>query len=201
MCFGGFEKKKRREADRRGSGLKKEGHGSSERTSALAHRRGQRRGQRRGNQHTSEDCSFLFSFFSASFYFRAFFCTDWRPYCTRFSLLPVPHRDGCRQGDAPLRPFPLFASFLYSVEGFHALRHDFGVSSSAAVVCLSSSVCGFPCLAKRQFGTFFLVVMKPQQSPESFIWPHIGIKSSGGIRSVSSHASSIELTFAFPRSR
>ena len=46
-----------------------------------------------------------------------------------------------------------------------------------------------------------LVIMKPQRPPKCFIWPHIGTKSGGAIRSAPSHASSIELTFALPRSR
>ena len=46
-----------------------------------------------------------------------------------------------------------------------------------------------------------LVIMKPRQSPETSNWPHTGTKSGGGVSSVSSHASSIELNFAIPRSR
>ena len=73
--------------------------------------------------------------------------------------------------------------------------------SCAALVSSSSLFCGLPCLGTRQFVTFLCVSMKPQQSPESFMWPHVGTRSSGGIRKVSPHASSIELRFAFPRSR
>ena len=43
--------------------------------------------------------------------------------------------------------------------------------------------------------------MNPQQPPESSIWPHIGTRSGGGIRSVVLHTSSIELSFDFRRSR
>ena len=43
--------------------------------------------------------------------------------------------------------------------------------------------------------------MKPQPSPDSSIWPRIGTKSSGWIRSVSSHIFSMELTQTCPRSR
>ena len=59
-------------------------------TSALAYRRG----QRRGNHHASK----VFPFpFRGAFPYRNFFCTAWRPHCGRFSLLPLPCRNGCRQ--------------------------------------------------------------------------------------------------------
>ena len=47
----------------------------------------------------------------------------------------------------------------------------------------------------------FFFSIGPQQSPESSIWPHIGTRSGGITKRVSSHPSSIELTFAFPRAR
>ena len=49
-----------------------------------------------------------------------------------------------------------------------------------------------PGMATRNFVTFLVVSMNPQQSPGSPIWPHIATKSGGGISSVN---------FAFPRSR
>ena len=65
----------------------------------------------------------------------------------------------------------------------------------------SSSVCRLPCLATGQLGKFLVLKTKPRQSTVSSIWPHIGTTSGGGIRSVSSKVSSIELIFEFPRSR
>ena len=59
----------------------------------------------------------------------------------------------------------------------------------------------FPCLATRQLCSLRFGTMKPQQSPETSIWPRIGTQSGGGIRSASSHVSSMELISAFPRSR
>ena len=57
------------------------------------------------------------------FLFRIFFSSAWQPHCGRFYLLPVPHRDRCGQGGAPLGPCPLFASFLYQAAGFNTVRH------------------------------------------------------------------------------
>ena len=72
------------------------------------------RGQRCGAPHASKVCSFLFPLslpLGVSPFLLAF-CVLWRPHRKRFSLLPLPRRDGCRQGDAPHDLFPSFASSL-----------------------------------------------------------------------------------------
>ena len=46
----------------------------------------------------------------------------WPPHCERFSLLPLPHRDGRRQGDAAHDLFPSFTSSLCYVESFRAVQ-------------------------------------------------------------------------------
>ena len=74
-------------------------------------------------------------------------------------------------------PYPSFASFLCQVE---ATRH-FGARCSTAFVCL--------------------LVFRLQASVPGQSGPTSGPTSGGGIRSVSSHTSSINLTFASPRSR
>ena len=92
-------------------------------------------------------------------------------------------------------PFRLFASFLCC----WATR-KFGASWSVAFINNSSLCCRIP-WRRPSLQRSSLVNTKREQSLESSIWPHIGTRSGGGIKSVSAHASSIELTFALPRSR
>ena len=112
-------------------------------------------------------------FFLGVFLFRVPFGTVWQPHWARSFLLHVFRRRECGREDAPFDP--LFSVKLKaSMPGNTPL---FGASWSAALVCISSLVCRRPCLATRQFVVFLFVSMRPQQSPESSIWPHIGTTS------------------------
>ena len=167
-----------------------------QKTSAL----GYRRGWRRGNHRTSKVCPFLI--FLSVFLFRIFFRSAWQPHCgpllsaARISQGSMWTRRRAAWSVSLVRIFSLPSWWLQYLETRHV-----GVSWSAACVCLSSSIFRHPCLATRQFGAFLVVRMKPQQSPEYCLWPHIGATFDGGIRSVSSHFSSIGLIFAYSRSR
>ena len=105
--------------------------------------------------------------------FLSSFCVPCRPRYVHFARRNELRRDACRRGDVLVGRLSLFAA--------------------------SVSHCGRSCMTTRQFVTFLVVPVKPQQTPESSIWPHIGTRSSGGIRSVVPHASSIELDFGFLR--
>ena len=136
------------------------------------------------NHHTSKLCPFL-CLFSQRLSIHVFFCTAWRPLttCTPFRCTLFTEVDVDRVVRS-LVCFPCLHPFLIKMEAsVPGMR--LGASWSAALVCLSSSVWRFP----------------PQQSPESSIWPHKGTTCGGGVRSVASQASSIELIFAFPRLR
>ena len=74
------------------------------RTSALAYRRG----HRRGNHHASK-------VFPSSIFLHGVFVPRFLLYCLAASLqalLSAARRNGCRERDAPLGLFPLFASVL-----------------------------------------------------------------------------------------
>ena len=106
----------------------------------------------------------------------------------------------CGQANAPVDPFPLFEIFCY-VEDFHAWQYATLAPLGQLPLSPAHVLCGRPCLATRQFVMFLFVGMRPQQSPDASIWPHIGTKSGGGFSTVSSHASSIELNSAYSRLR
>ena len=65
------------------------------------------RGQRCGAPHASKVCPFLFPISVGVSPFLFAFSFLWPPHCERFSLLPLPRRDGCTQGDAAHDLFPL----------------------------------------------------------------------------------------------
>ena len=105
-------------------------------------------------------------FVPSCFCFSASLCSTFLSVLLGDLIACTPHvirRGGCRQRDAPVDPLPLFASCLCKVEKL-------------------------PCLATRQVCSLRFGTSKPQQSPDSSIWVHIGTKYGGGINSVSSHA-------------
>ena len=105
-----WSREKRRQADRRGSGL---GWGKQWRvhgTPALAYGRD----KRCVFHHTSKVRPFLFLFLGVSLFHVSYVLLGDLTACTPF-LFHMIRRGGCRQRDAPLDPLPLYASCLCSV--------------------------------------------------------------------------------------